>query len=155
MRICSLLLLLNCILTPQKVSTSFRPTIINGKDDTILFADSDETASDILSNVYSGYRDLHLETVPKLIFFGTPTRLLGVYRVYFEEVVYNLPSVRRAVDVYIRLCTVLAIKHSKISKLVWIFVARYVYGLVVKERYATVEKFEEYLKATSASSLKA
>lgn len=150
-RVCALLLLLNCVLHPQKVTKCYKPTVINGRDDTIVFADSDTNANAKLTEIYKRYQDLALPRSPKLLFFGTPTELLGVFRVYYNSYYYTVSSAIRAVDTYIKLTTVLGLKHSKISKLIWLFIARYMYKLKSAETYASIEKFVTFLEATKST----
>lgn len=143
-----LLLLLNTVLHPQKVKTSYKPTVVNGREDTILFANSDIEAEKQVQELYKVYQQLGIPFAPKLVFFGQPTDLSGLFRVYFQGVYYSFSSARRAVDVYIKLTTVLSLKHSKISKLVWLFIARYFYGLKVTERYASIDKLEDFINSS-------
>lgn len=128
-----------------------KPSVTNGQEDTIIFADSDDDANSKLATLYRKYKDLGLPTSPKLIFFGSQTELLDIYRVYFEDFFYSVPSARRAIDVYIKTTTVLALKHSKISKLIWMFISRYIYGIKVPEKYTSIIKLEAFLNATKTS----
>lgn len=91
------------------------------------------------------YKQLGIPNAPKLVCFGQLTQLSGVFRVYFEDFYYSVTSARHAIDVYIKSTTVLSLKHSKTSKLVWLFIARYFYGLKVAERYASVIKSEDFV----------
>lgn len=148
MRICVLLLLLNTVLHPQKVTTSYKPTVVNGREDTILFADSNSDADMKVQNLYKVYEQLGIPIAPKLVFFGQPTDLKGEFRVYYHDFYYSFSSAQRAIDVYIKFTKVLSIKHSKISKLVWMYVARYFYGLKVNERYASIDRLEDFLNTS-------
>lgn len=143
-----LLLLVNTVLHPQKVKTSYKPTVVNGREDTILFANSDIEAEKQVQELYKTYQKLGIPIAPKLVFFGQPTDLSGLFRVYFQGYYYSFSSARRALDVYIKLTTVLKLKHSKISKLVWLFIARYFYGLKVTERYASIDKLEDFINSS-------
>ncbi|XP_058814073.1 uncharacterized protein LOC131677980 [Topomyia yanbarensis] len=144
-RACVLLLLLNTVLHPQKVTSSYKPTVVNGREDTILFANSDIEADEKVREQYKVYQQLGIPLVPKLVFFG---RLSGTFRVYFQGFYYSLQSARRAIDVYIKLTAVLSLKHSKISKLVWLFIARFFYGIKVTERYASIDRLEDFVKSS-------
>lgn len=149
-RLCILLLSLNCVLHPLKVTKDYKPTVINGQDDTIIFAETEADAETKLSDFYQRYQDLAIPVTPKLVFFGKPTELLGIFRVYHSldhgSTYYTLSSVSQAIDVYMKLTVVLGLKHSKISKLVWVFIAQYVYQLKPAERYVGVDKLKEYLE---------
>ncbi|XP_058443690.1 uncharacterized protein LOC131425651 [Malaya genurostris] len=153
LRICALLLSLNCVLHPQKVTVSYKPTVLNGQNDTVLFANSDDEAKVKLAAVYTQYQSYRIPLTPKLIFFGTQASLTGVFRVYYGDLFYTLPSASRAVDVYIKLCEVLALKHSKISKLIWLFVQHYIYDLDIPERYASIDRLVQFLNQPALSNL--
>ncbi|XP_058464333.1 uncharacterized protein LOC131438355 [Malaya genurostris] len=153
LRICALLLSLNCVLHPQKVTVSYKPTVLNGQNDTVLFANSDDEAKVKLAAVYTQYQSYRIPLTPKLIFFGTQASLTGVFRVYYGDLFYTLPSASRAIDVYIKLCEVLALKHSKISKLIWLFVQHYIYDLDIPERYASIDRLVQFLNQPALSNL--
>lgn len=138
------------MLHPQKVTTSYKPTVVNGKEDTILFASSDAEADQKVQELYKVYQQLGIPITPKLVFFGQPTGLSGLFRVYFRDFYYSFSTARRAIDVYIKLTSTLSLKHSKISKLVWLFIARYFYGLKVAERYASIDRLEDFVNSTIA-----
>lgn len=138
------------MLHPLKVTKDYRPTVINGQNDTIIFVTSDADADTKLSDLYKRYK-VSIPLVPKLVIYGKPTDLLGTFRVYHDSTIYSLSSVRLAIDVYIKLTNVLGLKHSKISKLVWVFIAQYIYQLKSAERYASIDKFIRYLEAAKES----
>lgn len=145
---CALLLLLNNVLHPQKVTASYKPTVVNGREDTILFVKSDAEADQKVQELYAVYRQLGIPIVPKLVFFGQPTELSGAFRVYFQDFHYSFTSALRAIEVYIRFTAVLSLKHSKISKLIWLFIAQYFYRLEVTERYASIDRLLDFMNKT-------
>ncbi|XP_058455270.1 uncharacterized protein LOC131432781 [Malaya genurostris] len=133
--LCAVILLLNCVLHPQKVAGKYKPTIVNGIADSILFASSNDDAATKLKALYSRYQDFGLPASSKLIFFGTDYKnLTGIFRVYYGDLFYTLPTVSRAIDVFIKFTAVLGLKHSKFSYLVWLFISRYIYEIKRQER---------------------
>lgn len=121
--------------------------MIDGQEDIILFASSENDAVVQLDIAYKRYQDWGLQRSPKLVFFGQPQNLTGNFSVYFDDLKYNFPNARRAVDVVIKLSGVLGLKYPKPCKLVWMFISRYIYQQNIKERYVSIDKLETYLNA--------
>lgn len=145
-RFCGILLLLNCVLHPQKVSINHRPTIVNGQEDTIIFASTYEDAAKKVEEVYRRYEELSIPPTPKLVVFGKDYKnQTGVYRIYYKNLHYTVSTITRAIDVLIKFTVVYGVKPSKISYLVWLFIYHFVYGINRPEKYTSVTKLEEYL----------
>lgn len=148
-RLCAVLILLHCVLPPTRPTVGYKPTVSSAQEETIIFAQTPQEAKQKLHDLLARYSDLGLKPAPKLIAIGTNYKdLLGSFFVCYNDLCYNLSSMKRAVDVYIKLALVLGLQHSKISKLVWLFVVRYVYGVYVPEKYSNIEKLVVYLSNT-------
>lgn len=144
-----MLLLLNCILHPQKVSVKIRPTIVNGQEDTIIFASNHDDATEKVTATYRRYEELSIPPTPKLVVFGKDFRSQsGVYRIYYNNLFYTVSKLTRAIDVLVKLTTVFGLKPSRISYLVWLFIFHYVYGIIRPKKYTSVSKLEDYLTTT-------
>ncbi|XP_062535305.1 uncharacterized protein LOC134204514 [Armigeres subalbatus] len=62
-KICILLLALNTVLPPIAVASRFKPTILVGQQDTLIFVDSKDQARSKIQDVYRNYEDLNLPIV--------------------------------------------------------------------------------------------
>lgn len=139
---------------PQKVSVNHRPTIVNGQEDTIVFATSHDDAEKKLKALHLRYEELQIPSTPKLVVFGTDFRnQSGVYRVYYRNIYYTVSSIARAVDVLVKFTSVLGLNPSKVSYLVWLFIFHFVYGINRLEKYSSVTKLENYLSTVLHTEL--
>ncbi|XP_055632689.1 uncharacterized protein LOC129773137 [Toxorhynchites rutilus septentrionalis] len=69
-QICTLLLALNTVLPPITAAPHFKPTILVGQEDTLIFVDSKELAQSKIHEIYRSYTELDLPIVPKLVAVG-------------------------------------------------------------------------------------
>lgn len=138
---CVALILLNNILKPTRVNKTFLPTIQVAQEDTILFVDSRESISQRISSVYSTYATMDAPAIPKLIFTGHDSlHLNGEFFVGFHDIVYQLDSVERAVDVVIKITQTFGLEFSKLNRKVWNFLGRYLYKLNHLAEYPSVNE---------------
>ncbi|XP_021701070.1 uncharacterized protein LOC110676769 [Aedes aegypti] len=145
-RLCAILILLNCVLPPVRVTPGYKPTVSSAQEETILFDQTEQGAKQKLLALYARFKDLGLPHVPKLIALGANYKdLQGSFFVCYGELSYKLSCMKRAVDVFIKLTLTLGLQHSKFSKLVWLFVVRCVYGVYVPEKYSSIEKLVIHL----------
>lgn len=139
-------MLLNCVLPPAKVTANFKPSILRAQEDVIIFAASDEDARQKLDNFNEMYTDLGFEIVPKLVFRGEGIlSLSGQFEMHYKDIVYSLPSAKRAVDVLIKLITVFGLKHSKISRFAWQFIRSAYYKVPGEAAYSTILRLRREL----------
>ncbi|XP_065073049.1 uncharacterized protein LOC135697363, partial [Ochlerotatus camptorhynchus] len=145
-KLCALLQALNTVLPPISAASRFKPTILAGHEDVLLFAVSRDQAHSKIQAVYRSYAERNLPTVPKLVAVGESLEhLQGRFFVIYNDVCYELASASRAVDVIIKLTAVFGLPYSKITKLVWHFISGYVYGIKQRESYACINKLQNYL----------
>lgn len=145
-RLCAILILLNCVLPPVRVTPGYKPTVSSAQEETILFDQTEQGAKQKLLALYARFKDLGLPHVPKLIALGANYKdLQGSFFVCYGKLSYKLSCMKRAVDVFIKLTLTLGLQHSKFSKLVWLFVVRCVYGVYVPEKYSSIEKLVIHL----------
>ncbi|XP_055586992.1 uncharacterized protein LOC129748779 [Uranotaenia lowii] len=151
-QLCTLLILLNCVLLPVKVARGFKPTILYAQAETVLFAETRQLAVEKYKELCSRLKDLGLPAAPKIVARGRgPTQLQNTFYVIYEELCYELPTLLQAVDVLMQLSHVLGIKHSKVSKQIWLFLARYVYSICTPEKYKSIEKLAVHLQNVQAT----
>ncbi|XP_058832953.1 uncharacterized protein LOC131690894 isoform X2 [Topomyia yanbarensis] len=74
---CSILLLLNKVLKPTKVTRNFKPSVLVAQEEVILFAASDESAAKVLEKFTDDYKKYGFQPVPKLVFIGKNVNSLG------------------------------------------------------------------------------
>ncbi|XP_058814155.1 uncharacterized protein LOC131678034 [Topomyia yanbarensis] len=149
---CALLLALSTVLSPISVASRFKPTILVGQEDTLIF-NSKEQAESKIKETYRSYAELNLPIIPKLVVVGENLdQLQGTFIVWYDDLYYELPSASRAVDVLIKLTAVFGLPFSKISKLVWHFISGYIYGIEQRESYAAINRLQTYLEERKVHS---
>ncbi|XP_062563830.1 uncharacterized protein LOC134226806 [Armigeres subalbatus] len=117
--------------------------------DTILFVESIEEITAKVQETYASYAERKIAVVPKLVVLGTGIdNIEGRFFVCFSDVCYELPSIARATDVLIKLSVVFGLPYSKVSKLIWHFIANSAYGIERPESYVTIIRLKAYLEAT-------
>ncbi|XP_062708402.1 uncharacterized protein LOC134288242 [Aedes albopictus] len=145
-RLCAVLILLNCVLPPVRVTAGYKPTVSSAQEEIFLFDNTEQGAKQKLQELYARHKDLGLPPAPKLIALGANYKeLQGHFIVCYGDLSYKFTCLKRAVDVYIKLALVLGLQHSKITKLIWLFVVRCVYGVYVPEKYSNIEKLVIHL----------
>lgn len=146
-RIPAVLLVLSTVLIPVKAASGFKPTIATAQADTVLFETNINQAQENYHQAVVDSEQNGNPIFPKLVVFAehvsSPNN--GCMVVY-KHLQYKLNNISRGVDVFHKLTTVLKIPVSKISKLVWIFIGHYFYGIPNKNTYRNIEKLFEFLK---------
>lgn len=149
MKLCALLLGLSTVLPPLIVGRRFKPTIYMAQQDTIIFVESVDQIALKIQETYASYAERKIPLVPKLVVVGTGIdNIQGRFFVCFQDVRYELKSLARATDVLIKLTVVFGLPFSKVSKLIWHFIASSAYGIARPESYMTVNRLNTYLQAT-------
>lgn len=144
--ISAVLILLNNVLKPTKVTRTYKPSILSAQEDIIFFAETDNQVVEKITEFNSTYASLGFSTIPKLVFRGKDiTSLVGVYEVHYKGIVYKLDTAARAIDVLVKLSTIFGLEYSKICRLVWNFICSYVYDLAVPEQYESINKLKRFL----------
>lgn len=144
--ICGVLILLNNELKPTKVTKKFKPSILAGQEDMIIFAETDDAVASKIKEFESTYTSLGFQVIPKLVFRGKNFHTLnGIYEVHYEGVVYQLDSAARAIDALVKITTVFGLQYSRISRLVWNFICSFIYEIPVAEQYDSVNTIKRLL----------
>ncbi|XP_062549483.1 uncharacterized protein LOC134214054 [Armigeres subalbatus] len=113
---CSILLLLNNVLKPTKVTRIFKPSVLVAQEDVILFAATDDDASATLDKFMEEYTKHGFQPVPKLIAIGeNVTSLDGEFQVRYKNFTYRFNTLIRAIDVLLKCSAVFGLEHSRIS----------------------------------------
>lgn len=134
------------MLPPVRVTAGYKPTVASAQEEIFLFDNTEQGAKQKLQELYARHKDLGLPPAPKLIALGANYKeLQGHFIVCYGDLSYKFTCLKRAVDVYIKLALVLGLQHSKITKLIWLFVVRCVYGVYVPEKYSNIEKLVIHL----------
>ncbi|XP_065086695.1 uncharacterized protein LOC135708506 [Ochlerotatus camptorhynchus] len=143
---CAVLLLLNNVLKPTKVTRKFKPSILAAQEEIILFAASNDLATGVFTKFNEDYSKYGFQPVPKLIFIGEGIGSLeGEFQVRFQDFSYRFDSASRAIDVLVKFCGVFGLEHSRISRLVWLFISAFFYNVPVQEQYECINSLKAYL----------
>ncbi|XP_021711580.1 uncharacterized protein LOC110679873 [Aedes aegypti] len=148
-RLLHLLRALNTVLIPVKASTGFKPTVATGQQDTFLLVESKDRALVELDKVVQIYEEQHFSVPPKLIVIGNSlTTAAEECMVAYKDILYILPTIVRGIDVLAKLQIVLGLPVSKYSKLVWVFIEQFVYGVASDHGgYLCINKLVQFLNA--------
>lgn len=143
-----LLLVLNTVLIPVKASKGFKPTVAVAQSDTFLLARSIDLGRIELGKTLEIYDRQKIPVAPKLIAIGeTVETVSGVCIVAYKGIEYQLPTITKGIDVLLKLQIVLGLPVSRLSKLVWIFIEKFVYNTDPPEGgYLAVNKLLDYLR---------
>lgn len=148
-RLLLLLHVLNTILIPVKASQGFKPTVSIAQSDTFLLTSSIEAGRIELQKTLDVYEKLKIPVVPKLIVIGESVHTAsGVCFVVYKSIQYELSTIVKGVDVLMKLQIVLGLPVSRLSKLVWIFIEKYIYDSEPSQgAYLAVTKLIDYLRS--------
>ncbi|XP_055613582.1 uncharacterized protein LOC129760027 [Uranotaenia lowii] len=145
-KLCSILLLLNNIFKPTKVTREFKPTVVFAQEDIIIFASTDEEVDQKIAEREISYGKFGFPPTPKLLFRGENAwTLTGTFELHFKDIVYRIDSVAGAVDAFVKFITVFGINCSPVCRLVWNFIRSYVYEIPVAEKYECIETLRRIL----------
>lgn len=138
---------LSTVLIPVKAANGFKPTIATAQSDTFLMVKTKEEAYEELEKLRNTWAEQGGAITPKLIVLGENTVIaFGECIVAYGNVHYTLPSITRGIDVYIKLCVVLGLTPSKVSKLIWDFILKYVYS-IGKATYVATKKVIAFIES--------
>lgn len=142
-----LLHVLHTVLIPVKASKGFKPTIPVAQSDTFLLVNNIELGRIELQKTLEFYDKLKIPAVPKLIVIGEALETAsGVCFVVYKAIEYQLPTITKGIDVLMKLQIVLGLPVSRLSKLVWIFIEKFVYNSEQQGGYVAVNKLVDYLQ---------
>lgn len=146
-RLLNTLLALNTILIPIKAAKGFKPTVATAQGDTYILAENRCEALTKFRNIQTAHDEHGISVCPKLIVLGKSLiNTTGECLVVYKNLEYKLDCIARGVDVLMKLHIVLDIPISKISKLVWIFIEKYLYQIEIQHGgYLCVNKLIDYL----------
>ncbi|XP_062535350.1 uncharacterized protein LOC134204557 [Armigeres subalbatus] len=150
-RLLNLLLALNTVLIPVKASKGFKPTVATGQAETFLLVDNKDQALTELEKTIQIYEEQRFAIAPKLIVVGENlTAATGECLVVYKDIIYNLPTIVRGVDVLLKLQIVLGLPVAKFSKLVWVFIEQFVYEVPSNYGgYLCINKLIQFLNSQS------
>lgn len=141
-----MLLLLNNILRPTKVTRTFKPTISFAQEEIIIFAETENDIRSKIETAYSMYATWNAPPIPKLVFIGKSTSTLtGSYYVVYKDLSYNAESVARAIDILVKMTLTFGLEFSRVTRLVWNFICSFIYEIPNQARYASVINLIEQL----------
>lgn len=128
------------------MTKKFKPSILAGQEDVIIFADTDDAVATKIKEFESTYTSLGFQPIPKLVFRGKDFQTLsGIFEVHYEGLVYRLESAARAIDALVKITTVFGLQYSRISRLVWNFICSFIYEIPVAEQYDSINAIERLL----------
>ncbi|XP_065078406.1 uncharacterized protein LOC135701518 [Ochlerotatus camptorhynchus] len=143
-----LLHVLSTVLVPVKASKGFKPTVTVAQSDTFLLASNIELGRIKLKETLEIYDKQKIPVVPKLIVIGEALETAcGVCFVVYKAIEYQLPTITKGIDVLLKLHIVFGLPVSRLSKLVWIFIEKFVYNSEpLQGGYLAVNKLVDYLR---------
>ncbi|XP_062558580.1 uncharacterized protein LOC134223453 [Armigeres subalbatus] len=145
--VCCTLMLLNCCVKPCKINKNIRPTILSAQEDTLLFAENLESGVDNIRKLLETYAAQGVAAHPKILAIGSSYRkITGEFHVIFNRVQYKVDSAARAVDIVIKMCSVMNQPFSKVSKLVWYTIEEVLYDIRAPAQYKEIESIKKLLK---------
>lgn len=145
-RLLDVLLVLNTVLLPVKASSRYKPTVATAQADTFLVAPNREEALIAVKNIYDVYEKQGFPLCPKLVVFGENHHNFRGCMIVYKSLAYEFSTVARAIDVAIKLHLVLGLPFSKTSKLVWVFITKYLYGVEPNRGYLCIDKIINFLQ---------
>ncbi|KXJ62527.1 hypothetical protein RP20_CCG026252 [Aedes albopictus] len=145
-QVCAVLILLNNILPPTKISKDFKPTTLVAQEDIILFVSTAEGIRAKVDEVYAMYNEWGLPPTVKLVFVGSgAASLTGQFYVVYKDLVFEAESVARALDILVKTTLVFGLQFSRVTRLVWNFICTHFYEIPGLAKYASVLKFIDQL----------
>ncbi|XP_062550319.1 uncharacterized protein LOC134215089 [Armigeres subalbatus] len=145
-QICCVLLLLNNHLRPTKVTRTFKPSVLFAQEEIISFAETDEQVYEKVKALNAINSRYGIPSIARIVVRGKDLTLLaGIFEVHYNETIYKLDSAAKAIDVLVKLNSVLGLPFSRISGLVWNFICSFVYDLQIPEQYESIIKIKRYL----------
>nr|XP_022906368.1 uncharacterized protein LOC111418141 [Onthophagus taurus] len=124
-----IILLLHAILQPRRINRTHKPTILDSQDDFVLHV---KTINDVLPKieaVRANYRDKKIKLQPRIVVVGVDKNKLEDFYVYSDSIRYKFNSFIECLDITIKLIHVFNLEFSQNSRLVWLFLSRYFFGI--------------------------
>lgn len=125
--------LMHAVLQPKRISPKIKPTISDTQEDFILLIPTLNQFKEKLDCLQSKFYKQKLNIQPKIIVVGLSFADITECLVYFDGVRYKCTSVRKCIDVVIKLCYVFNLNFSPISKEVWLFFQEYFFNIDSKQ----------------------
>ncbi|GAB0098691.1 hypothetical protein DMENIID0001_144610 [Sergentomyia squamirostris] len=72
--------------------------------------------------------NLKLRIQPQIVAVGSPDSIGKIY-VYYNTLQYKLPTIKKAIDMVVKICFIHNMEYSAITKNVWHFIQLYFYGI--------------------------
>lgn len=131
----------------MKAARDFKPTVPLAQEDTFVLADTKEAGLTKLAALLAVYEKQKIPVPPKLIVQGNSMLDVGgKCWVVYKSLQYELTTVARAIDVILKLQIVLRLPVARCSKLLWIFIEKFVYGSTPPDsEYVAINKLATYL----------
>ncbi|XP_021711956.1 uncharacterized protein LOC5578990 [Aedes aegypti] len=145
--VCCTLILLNCCVKPCKINKNARPAILTAQEDILMFAANVQSGVDNIRKLFESYATQNIPPHPKVIALGSSYRdMSGEFYVVFDRLLYKTNSVARAVDIVIKMCNVMNIPFSKVTKLIWYTVEETLYNIRAPAQYKEIEIIKKLQK---------
>ncbi|XP_058461877.1 uncharacterized protein LOC131436914 [Malaya genurostris] len=140
---------LSAVLIPVKAANGFKPTIATAQSDTFCIVKSKE---EVFENLKKTNSVLQNETgVLKLFILGENLFAVGECVIVFGDNHYVLPNVVRGLDVFVKIALVLGLPTSKVSKLIWEFVLKFIYNTDKTINYVSVKKLIKFIESCTSN----
>lgn len=132
------------VLAPVRAAKGFKPTIPLAQEDVLIMAETRELALTKFRND----RAINEPVAPKLIVVGSDlSAATGECMVIYKTIEYTCPKIARGIDVLVKLRMLLGLPYPPTSKLVWMFIEQFVYGVnPVGGGYMVINKLIDYLE---------
>lgn len=132
---------------PCKINKNARPAILTAQEDILMFAANVQSGVDSIRKLFESYATQNIPPHPKVIALGSSYRdMSGEFYVVFDRLLYKTNSVARAVDIVIKMCNVMNIPFSKVTKLIWYTVEETLYNIRAPAQYKEIEIIKKLQK---------
>lgn len=136
------------VLAPVRATKGFKPTIPLAQEDIFLLAETRDLALAELQKDLDGKAGQQEPISPKLIVLGSDLSTIdGKCIIIYKTIEYTCPKIVRGIDVLTKLRIILGLPYPVATKLVWMFIEQFVYGVnPVGGGYMVINKLIDYLE---------
>lgn len=124
---------MHAVIQPKRISPKIKPTISDAQEDFILLIPIINQLQERLDSLQSKFYKQKLNIQPRIILIGPSYAEIFECLVYFDGVKYKCSSVRKCIDIVIKLSYVFNLNYSPISKEVWFFFQEYFFDIKSKQ----------------------
>lgn len=124
---------MHAVIQPKRISPKIKPTISDAQEDFILLIPIINQLQERLDSLQSKFYKQKLNIQPRIILIGPSYAEISECLVYFDGVKYKCSSVRKCIDIVIKLSYVFNLNYSPISKEVWFFFQEYFFDIKSKQ----------------------